>query len=95
MITLLLILTPLVAGLIAFLLKQSNSAKTFALLASIATLAIALVAVFTPGEIGYDAAWLNNLGSRIRLKADGMAKMLSLLTAVSFPLIFTKSILYL
>jgi len=89
MITLLLILTPLVAGLIAFLLKQSNSAKTFALLASIATLAIALVAVFTPGEIGYDAAWLNNLGSRITLKADGMAKMLSLLTAVSFPLIFT------
>jgi NADH-quinone oxidoreductase subunit M len=29
------------------------------------------------------------LGSRITLKADGMAKMLSLLTAVSFPLIFT------
>ncbi len=73
----------------AFVLKQGNSAKTFALFASIATLAIALVAVFTPGEIGYDAAWLNNLGSRITLKADGMAKMLSLLTAVSFPLIFT------
>ncbi len=89
MITLLLILTPLVAGLIAFVLKQGNSAKTVALLASIITLAIALTAVFTPGEIGYDAAWLNNLGSRITLKADGMAKMLSLLTAVSFPLIFT------
>lgn len=89
MITLLLILTPLVAGLIAFSLKQGSSAKTFALLASLATLAIALVAVFTPGTIGYDAAWLNNLGSRISLKADGMGKMLSLLTAVSFPIIFT------
>jgi len=89
MITLLLILTPLVAGLITFVLKQGTSAKTFALLASVATLAIALVAVFTPGTIGYDAAWLNTLGSRITLKADGMAKMLSLLTAVSFPLIFT------
>jgi NADH-quinone oxidoreductase subunit M len=89
MITLLLILTPLVAGLIAFSLKQCSSAKTFALLASVATLAIALVAVFTPGTIGYDAAWLNSLGSRISLKADGMGKMLSLLTAVSFPIIFT------
>ncbi len=89
MITLLLILTPLVAGLIAFSLKQGSSAKTFALLASLATLAIALVAVFTPGTIGYDAAWLNSLGSRISFKADGMGKMLSLLTAVSFPIIFT------
>ncbi len=89
MITLLLIITPLIAGLMAFVLKQGSSAKTFALLASIATLALALVAVFTPGELGYDIAWLNNLGSRITLKADGMAKMLSLLTAVSFPLIFT------
>lgn len=89
MITLLLIITPLIAGLMAFVLKQGSSAKTFALLASIATLVLALVAVFTPGELGYDIAWLNNLGSRITLKADGMAKMLSLLTAVSFPLIFT------
>lgn len=89
MITLLLILTPLVAGLIAFSLKQGSSAKTFALLASLATLAIALVAVFTPGTIGYDAVWLNSLGSRISFKADGMGKMLSLLTAVSFPIIFT------
>ena len=89
MITLLLILTPLIAGLMAFALKQGSSAKTIALLASVATLVLALVAVFTPGELGYDIAWLNNLGSRITLKADGMAKMLSLLTAVSFPLIFT------
>lgn len=89
MITLLLILTPFVAGLIAFALKQGSSAKIIALLASITTLAIALVAVFTPGTLGYDTAWLNSLGSRITLKADGMAKMLSLLTAISFPLIFT------
>lgn len=89
MITLLLILTPLIAGLMAFALKQGSSAKTIALLASVATLLLALVAVFTPGELGYDIAWLNNLGSRITLKADGMAKMLSLLTAISFPLIFT------
>ena len=47
MITLLLILTPLVTGLIALFLKQGNAAKNFALLASVATAALALSAVFT------------------------------------------------
>ena len=89
MITLLLILTPLVTGLIAFFLKQGNAAKNFALLASVATAALSLSAVFAQGTITYDASWLASIGSRITLKADGMAKMLTLLTAVSFPAIFT------
>ena len=89
MITLLLILTPLVTGLIAFFLKQGNAAKNFALLASVATAALSLSAVFAQGTITYDASWLASIGSRITLKADGMAKMLTLLTAVSFPVIFT------
>lgn len=89
MITLLLILTPLVTGLIALFLKQGNAAKNFALLASVAIAALALSAVFTPGVITYDANWLASIGSRIALKADGMSKMLTLLTAISFPVIFT------
>jgi NADH-quinone oxidoreductase subunit M len=89
MITLLLILTPLVTGLIAFFLKQGNAAKNFALLASVATAALSISAVFAQGTITYDASWLASIGSRITLKADGMAKMLTLLTAVSFPVIFT------
>jgi len=89
MITLLLILTPLVTGLIAFFLKQGNAAKNFALLASVATAALSLSAVFAQGTLTYDASWLTSIGSRITLKADGMAKMLTLLTAVSFPIIFT------
>lgn len=89
MITLLLILTPLVTGLIAFFLKQGNAAKNFALLASVATAALSLSAVFAQGTITYDVSWLASIGSRITLKADGMAKMLTLLTAISFPVIFT------
>lgn len=89
MITLLLILTPLVTGFIAFFLKQGSAAKNFALLASVATAALSLSAVFAQGTITYDASWLTSIGSRITLKADGMAKMLTLLTAVSFPVIFT------
>ncbi len=89
MIALLLLLIPLATGLICFGLKQGNAAKHFSLLASVATLILALVAVYTPTAIGYDTAWLSDLGSRFTLKMDGMGKMLCLLTAVVYPLIFT------
>jgi len=88
MIALLLILTPLVAGLLVFFLKQGSAAKNLALVSSIAILAMALVAVFAPVSPVYDASWLTNLGSRFTLKMDGMGKMLCLLTAIAYPLVF-------
>ncbi|TXT34736.1 MAG: NADH-quinone oxidoreductase subunit M [Chitinophagaceae bacterium] len=88
MIALLLILTPLVAGLLVFFLKQGSAAKNLALVSSIAILALALVAVFAPVSPVYDASWLTNLGSRFTLKMDGMGKMLCLLTAIAYPLVF-------
>ncbi|MDP1843563.1 MAG: NADH-quinone oxidoreductase subunit M [Sediminibacterium sp.] len=88
MIALLLILTPLVAGLLVFFLKQGSAAKNLALVSSIAILALALVAAFAPVSPVYDASWLTNLGSRFTLKMDGMGKMLCLLTAIAYPLVF-------
>ena len=88
MITLLLILTPLVAGCCSFAMRQGSTAKHFSLLASIITLALSLVAIFTPAGGSFDIAWLTDLGSRFTLKLDGMGKMLCLLTAVSYPLVF-------
>lgn len=88
MIALLLILIPLVAGFCSFGLKQGSSAKNFSLLISIITLVIALFAIGSPTGGSYDSAWLTDLGSRFTLKLDGMGKMLCLLTAVSYPLIF-------
>ncbi|MDB5192369.1 MAG: NADH-ubiquinone oxidoreductase chain, partial [Segetibacter sp.] len=38
-----------------------------------------------------DAAWLPMLGSRFTVSLDGMGKMLTLLTAVSFPIIFAAT----
>lgn len=89
MIALLLILIPLAAGLVSFAMKQDSAAKTISLLASVVTLALALAAVGTPNAIVYDVAWLNDLGSRFTLKMDGLSKLLALLTAVAYPLIFT------
>ena len=88
MTALLLILIPLAAGLVSFAMKQDSAAKTISLLASLVTLALALAAVGTPSAIVYDVAWLNDLGSRFTLKMDGLSKLLALLTAVAYPLIF-------
>lgn len=85
-----LILIPLVTGLIAFILKDAKAAKTWALLSSIITLAVAVTGIFflPAADLAYDAAWLPTLGSRFTLMTDGMGKMLCLLTAGAFPVIF-------
>ena len=87
MIPVLLISIPLLSGLAAFLLKGSPASKAFALASSLATLALALVAVFSKGVLFYDAAWLPSLGSKFSLMQDGMSKMLCLLTAISFVIV--------
>ena len=93
MIPVLLILIPLVTGLISFFLKQSAAAKNWALLSSVITLAVAVTGIFflPANQLAFDAPWLPNLGSRFTLMTDGMGKMLCLLTAVSFPLIFAAT----
>ena len=89
MIPVLLILIPLFTGLVSFFLKEGKTAKNWAILSSFITLIIAITGLFFPGQqLVFDIAWLPDLGSRFSLSMDGMGKMLCLLTAVSFPLIF-------
>ena len=90
MIPVLLILIPLVTGLVSFFLKQPGTAKNWAVLSALVTLAVAVVGIFflPANQLAYDASWLPDLGSRFTLMTDGMGKMLCLLTAVSFPVIF-------
>lgn len=91
MIPLLLILIPLLSGLAVFMLKDSPSSKALALVSSVATLALSLSAVFSKGALNYDAAWLPALGSRFTLFQDGMGKMLCLLTAIAFTVVFAAT----
>lgn len=90
MISLLLILIPLIGGLITFALNKVNAAKNFALGVSLITLAIAILSVTgaTNTQLQFDATWLPTFGSRFTLQLDGMGKMLTLLTAISFPVVF-------
>ncbi len=92
MLTVLLIIVPVLAGFISFFIKNERSVKSWALLSSVATLAVSLISIFQNNNlITCDAAWLPMMGSRFTVSLDGMGKMLTLLTAVSFPVIFAST----
>lgn len=91
MLTVLLILIPLVAGLITFGLKGSGP-KALALIASLASLVVTVAALFqfrsAPQDLQLTASWIPQLGAQFSVGIDGMGMMLCLLTAISFLLIF-------
>ena len=92
----LLIWLPLIGGVIAFLLKNEGTVKTWALLSSILTLIVMGVSLmytepkdYLLNQVSY--IWLKDLGSSFGLMLDGMSRILCLLTAISFPLIFAAT----
>jgi len=93
----LLIWFPLVAGLVAFVIRKEKAVKNWAILASLITLGISVVSLvyadntkhFYLNNVSY--FWLKYLGSNFSVGLDGMGHMLTALTAVAFPLIFIAS----
>ena len=85
--TVLLIIVPLLAGLLTFLLK-GKTARTWALVAALATLGLAVACACTfsgsPAALAVDAPWIPQLGARFLFRLDGMGVMLCLLTAICF-----------
>lgn len=75
---------------IYFTTKSENTAKIIALFGSFAVLAVSLsTLVFTTSSYYFvNYIWLSNLGTSFYLSLDGSGKILTLLTAVSFPIIF-------
>ena len=91
MIPLLLIVIPVVTAIFAFALKQADAAKNLSLVSSIATLGVTFFGLCTAKPLFFDAAWLPVLGSSFSLSLDGLSKMLTLLTAISFPVVFAST----
>ncbi|MBS1578505.1 MAG: NADH-quinone oxidoreductase subunit M [Bacteroidetes bacterium] len=85
-----LILIPLLTGLVSFGLQNAKAVKAWALFSTIiaTTLIIAGIYFLNPSSLQFNATWLKLLGSNFSFKLDGMSKMLCLLTAVSFLIIF-------
>ena len=96
----LLLWIPLLTGIIAFFIKNSKAVKTFALLSSIATLAISVISLFYtdaahhPEYLNYtnvSYVWMPYIGSSFSVGLDGMGFLLTFLTAFTYPLIFAAT----
>lgn len=81
------LIIPIVAAIILLFVKQEKWAQDIAIVAGLASLTAA-VNIIINNVAGLDLTWLQVLNSRFVLQTDGLAKILILLTAISFPAIF-------
>lgn len=77
---------PILTALLLLFIKNNQLAQRTAIVFSGITLLVALGMLLT-NVVDFNAAWLPNLNSRFVLHADGLSKILILLTAISFPAI--------
>jgi NADH-quinone oxidoreductase subunit M len=77
---------PFIAAIILLFVKQNEKANYIAIASSGITLALALNIAFN-GAANFDASWIPSISARFILTADGLSKILILLTAISFPAI--------
>jgi NADH-quinone oxidoreductase subunit M len=81
------LIIPIVAALALLFIQHEKRAQDIAIVASIASLTAA-VNIILNNVPSVDFAWIPVLNSRFVLQVDGLAKILILLTAISFPAIF-------
>jgi NADH-quinone oxidoreductase subunit M len=89
----LLIFIPLLAGLLTFFIKKETGAKAWSLIAACITLGISILSlVYVKRDdlngYSFNYEWLKYIGASFSVQLDGVGRLLTLLTAVSFPIIF-------
>ena len=90
----LLILIPFFAGSLCFFIKQDSIIKNLALAASLIVLGVSISSLFFTDDAQYlqynnvSYLWLKYLGANYFVGLDGTGRLMTLLTAISFPLIF-------
>ncbi len=89
----LLIWLPLAGGLISFFIKSEKGARASAIVFSLLTMGVMMASLFFSStelfvynQVSY--VWLPNLGSSFGLILDGLTRVLCLLTALVFPMVF-------
>ena len=91
-----LIFFPLLAGLITFLFKKDAAVKSWALFSSIITLCVSLLSLYYANDnalsgLAFNYEWLKYLGASFSVSLDGIGRLLTFLTAISFPVIFVAT----
>lgn len=87
---------PLLAGILAFFLK-GQQAKTWAVVSSLIVLAVVVVSLFYTDDKQYAAYnnvnyyWLKQIGNSFNVGLDATGRLLALLTAIAFPVIFIST----
>jgi NADH-quinone oxidoreductase subunit M len=88
----LLILLPVIAGIISFFIKRDKAVKNFSLIASTVTFLVTIALLMFGGKLlTFEMQWLPQLNSSFSLSMDGMSKILCLLTALAYPLVFAST----
>src|SRR5262245_1385555 len=94
MVPVLLIVIPLVCGVISFFIKTEGAVKTWALVSSLVTFVftlLGLTALNSQDLLFATADWMPLIGSTFSVGVDGMGKILCLLTAIAFPIVFIST----
>ena len=91
-----LIFFPLLAGVITFLFKKDAAIKSWALFSSIITLCVSLLSLYYANDnalsgLAFNYEWLKYLGASFSVSLDGIGRLLTFLTAISFPVIFVAT----
>ena len=90
MFLLLFLLIPIVAAFILLFIKNTAASNSISIGTGILTL-LGSVYLIVSNTGDYDASWLPVINSRFSLHLDGLAKMLILLTSITFPAIFVAT----
>ncbi len=93
----LLIWLPILAGVFCFVAGTEKNARTIALGFSLLVLGVAVTSLFFKEEGRYlnynnvNYIWLKYIGANYFIGLDGLGRMLTLLTAIGFPLVFVAT----
>ena len=84
------------AGIVCFFIRDDKRAKAIAFGSSLLILGVALVSLLYTSEsyLTFNAvkySWNKNLGSSFYFSLEGVGRVLTLLTAISFPIIFLST----
>jgi NADH-quinone oxidoreductase subunit M len=94
MVVLLLFLVPLIGGLLSFFIKNDKAVRWWTLLVSLIVLFLSIasnISMNAANQLNFSAPWMGSLGSTFSLKLDGLSQILTLLTAVAYPLILIST----
>ena len=80
------ILIPLLTAILLLFVKNNKMANNIALATTLVILGLSIL-VAVKGAVDYNQPWILILNTRFLLHTDGLAKILILLTGISFPAI--------